>query len=120
VFRAVLIDRGQAAAVRTNPIEPLLSALANGRNSLILFPEGSRGRGADMRPFKSGLYYLAKQRPDIELVPTLIGHFGRMLPAGWPVPGSLSFGTPLRLEPGEEKFHFLARARAAVAGLRTL
>jgi 1-acyl-sn-glycerol-3-phosphate acyltransferase len=123
VFRAVLIERRHVSAHANNPIEPLLAALADGRCSLILFPEGTRGAGPEAGPFKSGLYHLAKHRPDVELVPVLIENMNRILPKGelLPVPllGGLSFGAPVRVEPDEKKADFLLRARDAVNQLRT-
>lgn len=122
VFHAVMIDRQHVSAHAKNPIEPLLDALSDGRSSLILFPEGTRGKGPDAGAFKGGLFHLAKHRPDVELVPTLIENANRILPKGelLPVPmqGALSFGTPVRVQPGETKADFLVRARAAVNGLR--
>ncbi len=124
VFNAVLIDRHHVSAHAHNPIEPLLEALENGgrRHSLILFPEGTRGTGPEAGPFKSGLYHLAKHRPDLELVPVLIDNMNRILPKGelLPVPllGGLSFGPPVRVEEAESKPDFLQRARAAVNALR--
>ena len=123
VFNAVLIDRQRTSAHAHNPLEPLLAALDDeGRSSLIIFPEGTRGSEGEPAPFKSGLYHLAKQRPAVELVPVLIDNMNRILPKGerLPVPllGGVSFGGPMRLEPGESKVDFLTRARAAVVALR--
>lgn len=124
VFNAVLIDRQRISAHAHNPIEPLLAALEDEgrRYSLIIFPEGTRGGGTEAGPFKSGLYHLARHRRDVEFVPVLIDNMNRILPKGelLPVPmlGGLSFGAPVRLEDGENKADFLARARAAVNGLR--
>ena len=53
----------------------------------------------------------------MELVPAFIDHPGGPAAGGF-LPGGLSFGAPLHLEPNEEKFDFLARARVAVNGLR--
>jgi 1-acyl-sn-glycerol-3-phosphate acyltransferase len=130
VFRAVLVDRGRStppgdrkalieAARRT--VEQTAAALGT-RHSLILFPEGTRGDGIDVAPFKSGLYYLCQLRPDLELVPTYLENLNRILPRGaiLPVPvlGSVTFGPPLRLEADEGRDAFLARARAALLSLR--
>ena len=124
VFNAVLIDRQRVSAHARNPLEPLLTALESREHSLILFPEGTRGRGPEAGPFKSGLYHLARHRPDVELVPVLIDNMNRILPKGelLPVPllGGLSFGAPLRVEEGEGKMAFLTRARDAVNGLRVV
>lgn len=122
VFHAVMIDRQHISAHAHNPIEPLLAALDDGRSSLILFPEGTRGKGPDAGPFKGGLFHLARHRPDIELIPTFIENTDRILPKGelLPVPqaSGLSFGAPLHMKRGETKNDFLTRARAAVNGLR--
>ncbi len=118
IFRVVFVERRHDAVRHGSPLAPLLGALADRQNSLILFPEGTRGTGPDAGPFKSGLYYLAKERPDVELVPAFIEHPGGRAGGGF-LPGGLSFGAPLQLGPDEEKFDFLSRARAAVNGLRT-
>src|SRR5438093_22826 len=70
VFNAVLVERDRTAATR-NPIEILLEGLGE-RHSLIIFPEGTRGNGVQLGPFRSGLYRLGKARPDVELVPVYI------------------------------------------------
>jgi 1-acyl-sn-glycerol-3-phosphate acyltransferase len=120
VFNAVLVERDRAVATR-NPIEILLEGLGE-RHSLIIFPEGTRGNGVQLGPFRSGLYRLGKARPDVELVPVYIDNLNRVLPKGEfvPVPmlASVSFGAPLRVEIGEEKNAFLERARSAILELR--
>ncbi len=130
VFNAVLIDRpgvaatgdrGSAVAAARAGIERMAAAMGD-RWSLIVFPEGTRGDGADVAPFKSGLYHLATMRPELELVPVYLDNMNRILPKGesLPVPmlGRVIFGAPMRLEPGEEKSAFLARARDALVRLR--
>ncbi len=123
VLNAVLVDRHPTGGARAHhPLEPLLAALDDRRQySLILFPEGTRGSGLEPAPFKSGLYHLARQRPAVELIPAFIDNMNRILPKGelLPVPllGSVSFGAPLQLGPGENKVAFLARARDAVIAL---
>lgn len=113
VLRVVLIERGGGAAA----LEPLHAALADG-DSLLLFPEGTRGPGPLPGPFKSGLYFLARQHPDVEIVPVWLDGPGRALPKGVVLPIPLSaralIGGPLVLGPGESKEAFLARARDAV------
>ena len=91
-------------------------------DSLILFPEGGRKNGPEPEAFKSGLYHLAKQKPEAELVPVYLENLNRVLPKGesLPVPTlcCLTIGTPIRLEPSEPKPDFLERARLAVWNLR--
>jgi 1-acyl-sn-glycerol-3-phosphate acyltransferase len=90
--------------------------------SLIIFPEGGRQAGETVGEFKSGLYYLSKKRPDLELVPVYIDNMNRVLPRGefLPVPllSCITFGPPMWLEAGESKVAFLDRARSAVAQLK--
>jgi 1-acyl-sn-glycerol-3-phosphate acyltransferase len=119
VLHAVLIERKRPTA-HNNPLADMLDALGN-RYSLIIFPEGGRQAGTEMAPFKGGLFHLAKDRPDVEFIPVLIENMNRILPKGefLPVPllGSVSFGAPMKLEPGEEKTVFLKRAQTAVQSL---
>ena len=94
------------------------------RDSLIVFPEGGRSAGDEVGEFKSGLYYLGKKRPDLELVPVYIENLNRVLPRGevLPVPllSSITIGPPIWLEAGEPKTAFLERAREAVVRLKEL
>jgi 1-acyl-sn-glycerol-3-phosphate acyltransferase len=120
VFNAMLIDRTEIK-VHQSPVDMMLREIGS-THSLILFPEGGRSPGDDIGEFKSGLYYLAKKRPELELIPVLINNMNRILPRGevLPVPllSSITFGPPIWLEAGEPKLDFLARARQAVVGLK--
>ena len=122
VFDAALVERGAGTVEGARAqIERLVGALADG-SSLIVFPEGTRGTGEAIAPFKSGLYHLARACPEVELVPVYLENLNRILPKGeiLPIPmlSHASFGAPLRLGDGEEKAAFLARARATIEGLR--
>ena len=119
VFNAVYVDR-----VRTDdqdPLEPLAEALRGG-DSLVIFPEGTRGSQGEPQAFKTGLYHLAEQFPGVQLIPTWVDNVQRVMPKGEVVPVpilcSVIFGAPLQLRPGEDKRAFLARARDAVITLR--
>jgi 1-acyl-sn-glycerol-3-phosphate acyltransferase len=118
-LRAVLIDRTRQEKT-TDPLEPLLRVLAEGE-SLILFPEGTRGPGALPGPFKSGLYRLAQAMPSVELVPVYLENLHRSLPRGafLPIPltCTVRFGAPLARVDGETKEQFLERARSEVVKL---
>jgi 1-acyl-sn-glycerol-3-phosphate acyltransferase len=129
VFRAVFIRRGtgsqaedkeKAIAEASTTIDELIEAMGE-TDSLIFFPEGTRGSGETIAPFRSGLYYLAKKMPQVELVPVHIENLYRILPKGELVPVPLvcvlTFGSPIHVAQGEEKDYFLERARAAVQAL---
>jgi 1-acyl-sn-glycerol-3-phosphate acyltransferase len=120
VFRALLIERRKVTQ-ENNPLREMLAVLDAG-DSLIIFPEGGRFLGPEPQAFKGGLFHLAKDRPQVELVPVYLENLNRILPKGeiLPVPllGSITVGTPIRLEPGEQKTAFLDRAREAVWSLR--
>jgi 1-acyl-sn-glycerol-3-phosphate acyltransferase len=130
VFRAVLVarhaGRSEEHEASANPllaIEHMLEAMGD-TESLILFPEGTRGTGEEVAMFKSGLYYLCQQRPGLRLVPAYLHNLNRILPKGefLPVPfiSKLTFGPALALAAGEDKRSFLARAREAVCKLKDL
>ena len=119
VFNAVYVDRERQGD--EDPLQPLIDALQSG-DSLNIFPEGTRGHAAEPQAFKAGLYNLALRFPDVVLVPAWIANVQRVMPKGEVVPVpvlcSVTFGAPIRLEPGEERRAFLDRARAAVIALR--
>jgi len=104
-----------------DPLAPLIEALTSG-DSIIIFPEGTRGHTGEPQKFKSGLFTLAQLFPDVVLVPAWIDNVQRVMPKGEVVPVpilcSVTFGAPVRLEEGEERRPFLDRARSAVIALR--
>jgi 1-acyl-sn-glycerol-3-phosphate acyltransferase len=119
-FNAMLIDRTEIK-VHQSPVDLMVREIGR-TQSIIMFPEGGRSTGESVGEFKSGLYYLAKKRPDLELIPVYINNMNRILPRGefLPVPllSSVTFGPPLWLEASEPKPDFLARAREAVLRLK--
>lgn len=119
VFNAVYVNRQRTDD--QDPLEPLQTALGNG-DSLVIFPEGTRSNKGEPQSFKSGLYHLAEQFPNVQLVPTWIANVQRVMPKGEVVPVpilcTVTFGAPITLFPGEDKRAFLARARDAVIALR--
>ena len=137
MFRAVLIDRlatpkpsqtdGEGGSPAT--VDPSASARAavermadamGDRDSLILFPEGTRSTNGEVGPFKSGLYHLSRLRPDAELIPVHVENLNRILPKGeiLPVPmiSRVVFG-PSVSPASEGKQDFLDAARDALLNL---
>ncbi len=120
VFDALLIDRTEIK-VHNSPVDLMIREMGD-KKSLIVFPEGGRSTTGEIGEFKSGLFYLGKKRPDLELVPVHIDNLNRVLPRGefLPVPllSCITFGRPIYLEKGEPKNSFLSRAREAVRRLK--
>lgn len=122
LFNAILIDRTEIK-VHQSPVDIMIREIAQ-QYSIIVFPEGGRASGInpEVGEFKSGLYYLCKKRPDLELIPVYIDNMNRILPRGevLPVPllSCVTFGPPMWLEQGEAKTDFLERARQAVRKLK--
>lgn len=120
VFNAVLIDRRPEARVE-DPVAQMVAAMDQGA-SLIIFPEGQRNSSElPLLPFKSGLYHLAKARPEVDLVPVWIANLNRVMPKGEIIPlpliCTLTFGAPIHLAADEVKDAFLARASKALLAL---
>lgn len=120
IFNALLIDRKEVNR-RNSPIDVMIREIGD-KYSLIVFPEGTRNPTGVMGDFKSGLYYLGKKRPDLELVPVYIDNLNRVMPKGevLPIPllSCISIGQPIWLEAGENKTEFLTRARQAIIDLK--
>ncbi|OOG44780.1 1-acyl-sn-glycerol-3-phosphate acyltransferase [Polaromonas sp. A23] len=119
VFNAIYVDRVKTGD--QDPLEPLIDALQSG-DSIILFPEGTRGNQEEPQAFKSGLYNLALKFPQVVLVPAWINNVQRVMPKGEVVPVpilcSVTFGAPITIAEGEDRSSFLVRAREAVVALK--
>ena len=122
VFHAVLVERASTSvATLRRELTQLIDVLDAGQ-SLIIFPEGTRGTGPSVAPFRGGIDFLARSRPDVDFVPVHLDRLQRIMPKGefLPVPqlSTVTFGPAIRRPPGETTDVFLARAREAVVGLR--
>lgn len=119
VFNVLLVERNS-----DNPqqaIENMTNALSQGED-LIIFPEGTRNLGEELiQPFKSGIYHLAQQQPQIQFVPVWIDNMKQVLPKGsiLPIPliCQVRFGEPISLQENEEKADFIARSQQALTAL---
>lgn len=122
VVRAVMIERRPEYRGDEDPVAKILEAVDLG-DSLIIFPEGKRNMTeVPVLPFKSGIYNVSKARPELDLVPVWIENLNSVMPKGHVIPVPLlctvSFGAPVRVEPGESIDAFLARAAEAMVALR--
>ncbi|WP_435531597.1 lysophospholipid acyltransferase family protein [Ramlibacter aurantiacus] len=117
VLNVVFIDRQRQAG---DPLDPVRAALAEGW-SLIMFPEGTRRDQQLPSEFKSGIYRLASEFPDLHLKPVYLENLHRILPKGSMLPlpliNRVHFGQALARLQAEDKTTFLARAHAAVCEL---
>jgi 1-acyl-sn-glycerol-3-phosphate acyltransferase len=118
----LLIARKNVTA-RNNPLPSIIAALDAG-SSIIIFPEGGRSAGPEPGVFKSGIYHLARQRPNIPLTPVFLENLNRILPKRefLPVPllATVIVGASIQLAERENKVDFLERARLAVWNLHRL
>ncbi len=117
VFAAVLVDRSGKSE---DPLAPVQTALTEGA-SLIFFPEGTRGTGEALQPFKRGIYKLHAAHPEVELVPVWLENLNRVWPKGelMPIPllSRALFGAPMSRVECEECDAFLERAKGALGEL---
>jgi 1-acyl-sn-glycerol-3-phosphate acyltransferase len=119
VLNAVLIERSREDR-QGDPLQPLRETLEHGQ-SLIIFPEGTRGSESLPGGFKSGLFNLAQRFPEVELVPVYLENLHRAMPKGTilPIPliCTIHFGAPLQRVSNESKGAFLERARGSVVAM---
>jgi 1-acyl-sn-glycerol-3-phosphate acyltransferase len=109
-------DRGQAVdAIRE------LGARAERRGvSVVIYPEGTRSRAGELKPFKpAGTLALLDAAPSLAVVPVtideswrLLGH--NLLPAPFGVRIRVRFGEPIARSPGEDRMALVERARKEI------
>jgi 1-acyl-sn-glycerol-3-phosphate acyltransferase len=68
-----------------HPVKVMSEALARGE-TLVLFPEGTRGTGETIADLKPGIAHLSEECPGVPIVPVRLVNFGRTLPKGEFVP----------------------------------
>ena len=86
IVRFVPLNR-ESTGGRRDPLANCSEAI-NGGDSLILFPEGTRGEPEKLEKFKAGVAHLVKRFPDVAVVPVFMYGMGKVLPKGefLPVP----------------------------------
>ena len=87
--------------------------------SLLIFPEGTRGPGDQVATFQAGLYRLAKHAPKVPVVPVTLKNLSRILPKGETIPvphlSQVIVHKPLFVGIDEPQDDFLSRARNILA-----
>jgi len=82
LFRPVWIDRDNEDG---SVVESLIDAIDKG-DSLILFPEGSRGQTETIAQFKTGIGRILECRPHVPVIPAGIVGTGQSFPRGAYIP----------------------------------
>lgn len=124
-LNVVFIERN--VELRTgDPLDPLRQALDEGYN-LIVFPEGQRNKEIVPGEFKSGIYRLHQEYPDVDLVPLYLENVSKTFPRGAPLPLPIIcraiYGKPYKfaaneyMDATEAKIEFLKGARLKVIDL---
>jgi 1-acyl-sn-glycerol-3-phosphate acyltransferase len=95
-FLLIPRKRGQSD-LQDDPISQMIAALDTG-NSLIIFPEGTRGEPEKEQPLKPGIGKVLSLRPDIKYVPVFMYGMGKAMPKGdgliLPTNARLLYGQP--------------------------
>ena len=119
-FNAIFINRNRCES-EPSAIDILNGHLKKGR-SIILFPEGSRGKPGVMSDFKKGIAILSKKNPHIPVIPANLNGFGRVLPKDKtliiPLVCKVRFGEPL-FPKGNVIESILDEIKEAIVGLKS-
>ena len=94
LFKLILLERDSRDAVTA--LSPIETALAGGF-SVILFPEGTRGKPGVMQRFKSGIGKLAIDFPNVPVYPVFLHGVEKTLPRGGCLP--VPFNVRLKVMP---------------------
>ena len=112
LFNILPIARKHITA-ENNPIRQMREAMEAG-DSLIIFPEGTRGTGEELGEFRSGVAHLLEKMPEACVVPSYLINMGRSLPKGEfiPVPFfcEIRLGKPLRIQGNRREITALLEA----------
>lgn len=96
-INTLLIRRKGEKDSEHDPLKKMLAAIDEGY-SLILFPEGTRGKPEQMGNIKSGIARILSQRPQVKYVPVFMTGMGHSLPKGeliiLPYKSSIFYGMP--------------------------
>jgi 1-acyl-sn-glycerol-3-phosphate acyltransferase len=97
LFNILPIHRKGRVHSGEDPLEIMAQAIEGG-DSLILFPEGTRGEPEKLARFRHGAGRLISRFPGLKVIPVFLDGMGRILPKGawYPVPfiGRVNIGPP--------------------------
>ncbi len=97
IIRIIPIDR-LGTQLNSDPLAQMSAVLDEG-DTLLIFPEGSRGQPEQLSRFKSGIARLAQLHPEVPIVPVYTHGLGKALPRGdlliVPFFADVIFGEPI-------------------------
>lgn len=121
LFVNTLLIRRKKEDGGASPIDAIDGLLKNGK-SIIIFPEGSRGKPGVIEDFKKGIAILLQKNPSIPFVPVYLDGFGRVLPKDQkliiPLNCKVRFGEPIWSEK-KDIDTILSDVKEAIMGLKT-
>ena len=80
IMGIIPLDR-KMRSKKKNPLSDINESLSK-NEIVILFPEGSRGSPECLGDFKAGIAHLAKQNPEVPVIPVFMHGLGKVLPKG--------------------------------------
>jgi len=118
-LNTLLINRKRIAN-EPSSIEKMDDLIKQGQ-SLILFPEGSRGQPGVLTDFKKGIAVLLKRNPNLHYIPAYLNGFGRVLPKNspllLPLVSKVYFGQPMQASSDNIEV-ILAQIETAILNLK--
>ena len=114
-----IVDRGDRSQA-VDAIRELGARAEERRVSAVIYPEGTRSRAGELRPFKpAGSLALLEAAPSLPVVPVTIDESWRLLahdlrPVPFGVRIRVRFGDPIARDPGEDRMAIVEAARAEI------
>lgn len=103
-----------------NTIAEIDAILKNGK-SILIFPEGSRGKPGVIQDFKIGVAVLLKRNPDIPYIPIYLDKLERIMPKGDPIPipysSEVIVGDPQKIKPEQECEEIIHALKESIVNL---
>lgn len=118
VMNIIPIERKMTRDIK-GLFQPMINALDDD-GIIIVFPEGSRGEAEKLTRYKSGVYYMMRERPDVPIVPVFLHGLGKALPKGSfffiPIIVDIFIGEPFKFN--EDKKAFMDTLNAEMSALQ--
>lgn len=121
-INTLLINReGKNNNQEQNPIRQMIAEIEMG-NSLIVFPEGSRGEPEKMQTLKKGITLVLRECPTVHYIPMFLYGMGKAMPKGdnviLPYTSSITFGQPQMIDMSLSKDELINKIEQEILALR--